>query len=496
MNLEAGQTVHLCGVARIKVVRGRVEVLGAVFDAESNAQVIYSPRCNALLSVHALEASAVSLESCPEDHFWMHSNDALSYMESNPGIFRNLFCFDVSEKDKAATFTVVTRDQLGECCNAGLLQIPEMWRAVSTSLEGVEDLRVMVCGDRKIGKSTFVRFLANAFLTRPSADYLWHVDLDSGQTEFVPAGSVTAVRLCKESLILGPPFTHQRIPEASFCLGCTSPSDGLDRYIKGLMHVHRQIEDLNPKKTGMVINTMGWIEGLGLECLRLAIHVFRPTHLIHLYSNDADKDSSTFFDSVLKPPQFNSVCFKFSPMTCKMSAVPAIASGKSSWSPSEQRAIVQAIYLHLRDDCLWLSPENLSVRPFYRIRWRDFNILVLRDGRVSKCFDTAGAVVPDLLNCSLVALLDPRDAFVGYAACRYADSEYACLVTPLSLSTLESRIATIFIGRACSLPARLLLCTMAPDSTGIPPFLCPNSSFEEAAAAKPRRNLLRRSLGQ
>ncbi|XP_076023277.1 polynucleotide 5'-hydroxyl-kinase NOL9 [Genypterus blacodes] len=135
---------------------------------------------------------------------------------------------------------------------------------------------ILVCGTKNVGKSTFIRVLINTLLNHTaSVDYL---EGDLGQTEFTPAGclSLSTVR----EPLLGPPFTHQRTPEHTIYYGQTSCESDLDRYLESLKSLWRRRSQ--SRETPIIINTMGWVKGFGLQLLVDMIRFFPVTHVVQL----------------------------------------------------------------------------------------------------------------------------------------------------------------------------------------------------------------------
>jgi polynucleotide 5'-hydroxyl-kinase GRC3/NOL9 len=59
-----------------------------------------------------------------------------------------------------------------------------------------------------VGKSTFNRWFANRTLSQSKHKGVLLIDLDPGQTEFTPAGVISAFYSTEP--LLGPNFTHLR----------------------------------------------------------------------------------------------------------------------------------------------------------------------------------------------------------------------------------------------------------------------------------------------
>lgn len=85
--------------------------------------------------------------------------------------------------------------------------IPDNWNQISSKLGSAcqeSNPVLLVCGPRKVGKSTFCRFLVNALLNY--RDHIVHMDLDPGQTEFMPPGFITLEPVIE-------PLTSTKIPD-------------------------------------------------------------------------------------------------------------------------------------------------------------------------------------------------------------------------------------------------------------------------------------------
>lgn len=66
-------------------------------------------------------------------------------------------------------------------------------------------------GGKGVGKSTFVKWLANRFLSAEPKTEVLFIDLDPGQTEFTPPGMLSAKVISEP--ILGPNFCHLKDPD-------------------------------------------------------------------------------------------------------------------------------------------------------------------------------------------------------------------------------------------------------------------------------------------
>ncbi|CED84194.1 polynucleotide 5-hydroxyl-kinase grc3 [Phaffia rhodozyma] len=136
----------------------------------------------------------------------------------------------------------------------------------------------LVKGPKRAGKSGFSRLLANRLLgTYRRVAFL---ETDLGQSEFGPEGSISLVVV--EKPLLGPPFTHPAIPFRAHYLGSSSPRHNPTRYltlIADLLESYRlsiqyppfqgssSIDRRNDSVIPIIVNTQGWVKGLGMDLL-------------------------------------------------------------------------------------------------------------------------------------------------------------------------------------------------------------------------------------
>lgn len=113
-------------------------------------------------------------------------------------------------------------------------------------------------------------------------DQVLVVDLDPGQPELVPAGCV-AVGLVSRPL-LGPNFSHwdQPPPLRTYFIGDVDVSSCPKRYVDACA----QLLDLSrveaPAHCPVIVNTMGFTNGVGLDLTLDVIRLARPTHLLQV----------------------------------------------------------------------------------------------------------------------------------------------------------------------------------------------------------------------
>eukprot|EP00873_Tetraselmis_striata_P015387 jgi/Tetstr1/435651/TSEL_024551.t1 len=169
---------------------------------------------------------------------------------------------------------------------------PPAWReaaeAVAAGGGAGGPLVVAVVGPKGAGKSTCVRLLLNRLLDESPA--VGYIDTDLGQPELSPPGLVS-VSLVRRPLLGGPLVEQRPSWERAAFLGDVSPAADPAAYTAA---VGRLMEWARHGGLGgplpLVVNTHGWVKGLGLDLLATLLAEADPTHVVQLDSGNANRD--------------------------------------------------------------------------------------------------------------------------------------------------------------------------------------------------------------
>ncbi|XP_065178777.1 polynucleotide 5'-hydroxyl-kinase NOL9-like [Sycon ciliatum] len=135
----------------------------------------------------------------------------------------------------------------------------------------------MVCGGTNVGKSSFGRLLVNSLLN--SHERVVFIETDVGQTELSPPAMLSLH--CLTRPLIGPPFCHQVPAEMSIFFGDVSPANQPDFYVRCVCRlVDRYLEKYFCLGVPLVVNTHGWVRGLGITLVREVYRLVRPSHLV------------------------------------------------------------------------------------------------------------------------------------------------------------------------------------------------------------------------
>ena len=188
---------------------------------------------------------------------------------------------------------------------------PASWTSALASLASPAEIDdavapvVLVKGPKRTGKSSMARAALNTLLGE-YAQVAW-LECDLGQGEFGCGGTVGLWILDRPvlgkqrvspytcDLTAGPPFTHSRVPVRAHYPGTYTPLTCPDEYIAAIRHLldHYKYElqysagpsagdatgDRRNFVVPLVINTQGWVKGLGEDLLRNIESQASPTHV-------------------------------------------------------------------------------------------------------------------------------------------------------------------------------------------------------------------------
>jgi polynucleotide 5'-hydroxyl-kinase GRC3/NOL9 len=194
----------------------------------------------------------------------------------------------------------------------------DVWNSVLHHEHDDDSRKVMVCGAKGVGKSTMVRYLVNRILSmngwlvssqstqqdKECPTEVAVLDCDVGQPEFSPPGMVSLTIVSKP--LLSPPHAHMvlggrqddftvaNVHERCCFYGFTSSKANPMRYMDAVMEAYQCYETIRKERKNipLIINTDGWVKGMGFEILSSLINACRPTNIVQLVGSTKTK----FFD--------------------------------------------------------------------------------------------------------------------------------------------------------------------------------------------------------
>ncbi|PHH79636.1 hypothetical protein CDD82_2249 [Ophiocordyceps australis] len=296
ISLKDCERFILVGSYGIQVLRGSVSVAGAVITPGFTTNWVHAPYC-----------CAVPVLRTAEDTKLMLYHDVNAHGLRNLGrlspIFRRIWdCrLAAASPDKPncpSTFEFIgnSGEHAAQCTLQELVSPPQ-WNqklvSLAESLLVKEPATALICGPKSAGKSTFSRLLTNRLLTCANSDepgnQLAHgvavLDIDPGQPEYSPPGTLSLVHVTKPNL--GAPFTHPSLDDEGFkivrchALATVNPASSTDLYAECTMDLYSCYRQ-TLRNCPLLINTSGWVLGLGLELLLEVIGKIGPAEVVYM----------------------------------------------------------------------------------------------------------------------------------------------------------------------------------------------------------------------
>ncbi|XP_063226134.1 polynucleotide 5'-hydroxyl-kinase NOL9 [Bacillus rossius redtenbacheri] len=309
MTMKHPCDVYVRGQVKVTVLKGAVEILGfkaTPENSESGLNVFSPQRCmcvsivsckpqegaqdnSYIKKLEALKASySKLLKECVASDCVLLLQETSSVLTKYLNrhfpidLFPKVFSGNDRKFYKEENLLQCQFELPGTGVNVSHLTRKDEWeQVISDSLLFAGGSKTVVLGGKGVGKSTFLRFLANSWLSKNDA-VLW-LDFDPGQAEFTVPGCLSAILVKKP--LLGPNFTHQTTPIRMVFLGDIDVSRCPSRYNSCVEHIVQYcLSQPDLQNIPWLINTMGYSKGLGVELAISMIRVLRPTTVIHIES--------------------------------------------------------------------------------------------------------------------------------------------------------------------------------------------------------------------
>ncbi|XP_044468287.1 protein CLP1 homolog isoform X2 [Mangifera indica] len=255
LRIEVGNETHL----NLRVLNGNAEIFGTELPPE--IWLTFPPRLK--FAVFTWYGATIEMDGATETDYTADETPMVSYVNVHAVLDgrRNHAKASASKGLEASQF-------------ASSFDNTIFWE--------VQGPRVIVVGPTDSGKSTLTRMLLSW-----AAKQGWkptYVDLDIGQGSITVPGSIAATPIeLPIDPIEGIPLEMALV----YFFGHPSPSNNVDLYKVLVKELAQMLEkqftgNAESRAAGMVINTMGWIEGVGYELILHAIDTFNANVVLVL----------------------------------------------------------------------------------------------------------------------------------------------------------------------------------------------------------------------
>ncbi|KAM0257602.1 hypothetical protein ACHAQJ_004302 [Trichoderma viride] len=327
----------------IKVVAGEVTVFGASIRPSDPIHWIHAPHCHAIPVVRTSERASLELHNDP-------NADNLRRLSRLSPLFRGIWSESKNDSTeitlgRGRTFQIVcSSDDAPKKCVIQELSSPPAWNkklADLVSLAKSGPFTTLVCGPKSAGKSTFSKMLANRLLTSETTTTTARtgvavLDLDPGQPEYAPCGTLSLVHVTRPNLSAA--FTHPNLEDDSYkvvrchALASMTPAAAPEHYLEcvlDLLDCYRRLL----RNCHLLINTPGWILGTGQDLLVEIISRVNPPEVIYM-SEDGPADVVEVLRGATRR---------------RFTTLPSQPSEFASRTAAHLRAMQAMSYFHLQD---------------------------------------------------------------------------------------------------------------------------------------------------
>jgi polynucleotide 5'-hydroxyl-kinase GRC3/NOL9 len=288
------EIIYLVGSAKILSLEGNVEILGFTLTSDSKKMIVVdSPPWMSSLSISTITNPI--------------ENDCVKIKV-------------ISMKESGSSYDIILNHQSVQTP----LVVSKRWKdtadeiicSLSKNHSCSQDRRnniILVCGAKNVGKSTYAKYLSNRVLSQQSFDKIALLDCDTGQPELSPPGMLSLSILTKP--LICPSYVH------IICNGEEHKNYEDDQYTSDVEHVSSIYYGSTTSKTNpisymnalkellsdyykicteslqnipVIINTDGWVKGMGFEILSSIIDTANPNHIVQIIGQTRAK----FFDLI------------------------------------------------------------------------------------------------------------------------------------------------------------------------------------------------------
>ncbi|CAE7187431.1 unnamed protein product [Rhizoctonia solani] len=570
--LNPGESLFFVGTVELVVLQGSIQLLGTTLTPSRTSHRIFAPRSHPIPVLDALnqpidtdshypnrKVSLISglpgsiLESISTLHVVIALQELITGIEGLGRVVQTFTgVFEPDIRDGGITKKILESLYVYESESQfdASFHFPDDWQQAiagilsTTSREAAGNDSsdapvILVRGAKNSGKSTFSRSLANSLTTR--YHQVAFIECDLGQSEFTPGGMVSLNIL--KAPIFGPPFTHPSQPKYAHFVGGNSPKTNPSHYLAALGDLAQRYQlelkysasldddiiDEEPIKmsdsTPLVINTQGWIKGMGADLLRSIEGLFTPTHVVEFQPSHIPhppepfhSQSALFAEELNRNPSRNwNRLIKVLPITSP--------SLPSRFSSADLRSLALASYFYGRSNDRgdnkssdhWIThwDTSLSLRSIAPIAIDIRSTLESISIIAPTGDDVVPTDLPRAIVCGIVGLVAPdspstpsetpytqgalppspqSSRCVGFGFVRGASTTHLHLLTPVPASQL--RLCRMLVLGELTMPiwAFLEVEGGATEENGLPFLQWGRSIAEDAGGERRRirRNIMRR----
>ena len=282
--------VFLVGRAKVLAIEGDVDIFGfTLTSASQKAIVVDSPNWSSSLSISSLK-------------------------KGNKSVYAKIKVISIDEK--TFSYQLLPKNQIqspiifDERWNTAVNNILNEVSADKLCEEQSGKNRVLICGAKNVGKSTFAKYICNRILSINEFETVALLDCDVGQPELSPPGLLSLTILSKPlicpahvhmicgnevDIVENEQYSTVGYHQSAIYYGATASKINPVSYIEALRELMNDYDALSKNNflnIPLIVNTNGWVKGMGFEILSSVIDIVNPGHIAQIIGSTRAK----FFD--------------------------------------------------------------------------------------------------------------------------------------------------------------------------------------------------------
>jgi polynucleotide 5'-kinase involved in rRNA processing len=400
--LDNDNTIYFNGLCKISVLQGEIEVLGYKITKNCPEMNMYSPRGTSLLYLKNITETDIPvgnylLDSKLSNKIRLTKKCAIIMCKKlhDPNVLfveKHMTQQILPKDDNFKLPRVVFQPKEG---NWNFLKINPQWDYI---IDGItKSTKMMICGGKGVGKTTFLRYAINRLLMRFNAVRI--VDLDPGQSEFTVPGCISIVKV--EKPVFGPNYTHLQASERSILSNINIAYEP-DKYIASV----KQLLHATCTEAPTLINYMGYTHGIGINILSAVIACVHPTDILQISSQDAKKNYKFLLSAEVVRENAKLFHSTSSTLDYNLHQIESMCDQNEGWTAESRQLREMCILSHVSN----MTDSNSLFKtksPLYKINLKHVNITDLRGDFIH----------PAAVNACLVALCTVEDELLNIFKC-------------------------------------------------------------------------------
>ncbi|KAI3537018.1 hypothetical protein CABS01_05072 [Colletotrichum abscissum] len=407
LRLHDSERFLVLGSYGIKVLDGEITIAGASVRPPDGIKWVHAPHCHAIPVLRCSEETRLELHPHPQ-------GASLRKLERLSPLFRSLWHEPEGKASKRGaktdTYKIICTSE--DAPKRALIQDLRSHPAWNKKLAGLAKakpdqpaLSVMLCGPKSSGKSTFGRILGNRLLTgagqqtrtRKTPPSVVVMELDPGQPEYTPAGTIALVQVREPNL--SPSFARIAANEQDVTvmrchsIASVSPASDPELYLECALDLFQRYQD-TCKGLPLIINTPGWVLGTGLDLLSELVSTIKPAEVIYM-SEDGPRETVEGLQAACKTA---------------FTLLPSQQSEFTSRTAAHLRSMQALAYFHTKrnpsNQLLW-NPTPLSSSPPLMVGYKGKNRGIT--GIISYEYQPPADLLAETINGSILCLVETED---------------------------------------------------------------------------------------